>query len=1223
MKKLTLKQTIINKLKSVSGMTYVELITALGLLALIILAFTPMLLSSYQTLYSAGEKTQEVYSSREEIEEGLARRDSTSEINLSFNLSKSDLVVNAEKLFSNINITGRKIISTSKSGLETLFGQVVPRLELISPNVVYDDKTYHDIEIQTFGLKYDRVSAGGNLKESDLKNMAENQIHIEAIIPNKKGKDGTTTDTTVYDYGTEAKLKYIKSETTLTGTTDSLEEIGGKDNPTELSNKTDSGRIKLRVDSPSAFDIDFTYSPIKIRVYYKNRRGYLRELCTYLYIEAPTIMFAGQTNSDIDYFTSAGVEEKTNSKLNADGTTSQGEAYVFNVEPRTLRTDNSSAFTSFNFGAPGDKGVTIRSIKWIDNDETPGLKPYYVMVGTKGAIYRMYNYSSHNTDIFKLSTASDLDTRKIGSDAYTTGYGTKPTQGSVIDNTYDLADGTRVYSSLWSGDSTHYFDFSSWDRSTNYGTDEEGGNDNCWLTADQVKIKDNLISGDDYRNLTTGAAKYNLFGTQAKFSYYYNGYRINFEYKYQAARNISYILTEYGHPFRLFGFLKEESDFAGFTEVWYPTSGTDQITWVKSKNKSEDNVDCIPIFDGSPADRHTETSFAALRFQNFGSYNPNVQTIVNFMRTDGTATSEREQARQITDGYDNLLGLESEINLTDAVYIPKAGSSSGMVLYLGTVHAYMNLYQKDNISTADNYSKSVKNTWGDVPHAALTDYVIFGNADGTGTTVHKYSSAKQGWNEQDWLGRWSYSFEGVAVSEKLAKMNSTSSNSLSGDNRRNFFVSRLNGWKDMFMDDVYFTMGYSSNREKVYAEIVYTGTSEASTEYYRSYEHLYFQSHYGQGGVNTDGTPKRLPARAKTTDATLRNSPDNDYYNVWFPGEMYNLTTSATKDGVTVAVGYAVSGSTYQWINPNKQNNTSTALGGIYNDGVMSCVIEGQNNGYLKNILYFKDNATINQNFLAGTGKAYTGTEYNVLTTYGTHDRRSIQFTAVDLLVENQKANITDSTVNVNYYAYYGDNTGRVFRSLVAKGKGVDQGETNGTVNEAVVTDLNMVPYIRDIEFSKTAGDGDAIMYEIKTHDGKSLQHYFKNIGTIDISGTTILITGEMSATIDGEYIIVGIKEEGAPAENGGYNFYAVKNGSFKDKIYDAEVVGGYYYITGKGWVAAVSVDTLRTAAKSSDKTIYSVTDGSPTNRSQDKNKLLWTGTSNLEIYAVAGRDTN
>ena len=65
---------------------------------------------------------------------------------------------------------------------------------------------------------------------------------------------------------------------------------------------------------------------------------------------------------------------------------------------------------------------------------------------------------------------------------------------------------------------------------------------------------------------------------------------------------------------------------------------------------------------------------------------------------------------------------------------------------------------------------------------------------------------------------------------------------------------------------------------------------------------------------------------------------------------MYNLTKVATKDDVAVAVGYAVSGSTYQYVNSSATSNTSTALGGIFNDGVMAAKVLGDDSSF-RNIL--------------------------------------------------------------------------------------------------------------------------------------------------------------------------------------------------------------------------------------------------------------------------------
>ena len=63
---------IVNKL----GMTYVELLCALSLLSLIVIMFTPMLLSSYEWIYMAGEMDAETYSKKESVETVLSSRES-------------------------------------------------------------------------------------------------------------------------------------------------------------------------------------------------------------------------------------------------------------------------------------------------------------------------------------------------------------------------------------------------------------------------------------------------------------------------------------------------------------------------------------------------------------------------------------------------------------------------------------------------------------------------------------------------------------------------------------------------------------------------------------------------------------------------------------------------------------------------------------------------------------------------------------------------------------------------------------------------------------------------------------------------------------------------------------------------------------------------------------------------------------------------------------------
>ncbi len=1137
------------------GMTYVELLVALSLLALIVVSFTPMLLSSYEALYKAGEKTEEVYKSQQEMEEGLAVRTSKREGTVAMTFT-----MNAENIFTNLNVTGRKVVSSLQDKMETIFYGVRARIDFLTSDVVYDDSLTHDVVLQTTGIPFKdvkkRTEYAGNLDD-----LPKDLILIDAFIPDKAtGNDGSTTDELVYHDNSRATL---------------------------VINQKDAvkGRISFTVGGA-----DFTQSPIKVLIYYKNERGTLKTLSEYLYIEPPTMIMAGTTIND--YYTTAGIEEKDASTSDD----SQVVEYTLEVEPRTMRTSNSPYLKKY-FGSPSETQTVIRNVTWVNNDETAGISPYYVMVGTNGAIYRMYNYTSHNTDIFKLSTGQ---TSKPNTSGYSATDGLTP-----IDNTYDTEDGYRVYSSLWSGDSAHVFDFSSWDRSTNYGLDEEGGNDNCWLTAEQTTLPDGTkikigpweitLDADTKVNTNKGADRYNLFGMQAKFSYYYDGYRINFEYLYQGARNLSYIITEHGSPLRAFGFLKNEDDFKGFTEIWYPSD----VYTAFGKDSSTSDVNKIAVFTGSPAQRHTETSFSALRFQNFGSYNPNVAEGVNFMRTDGTATDDREAARQITEGRDYLNGLESEINLTDAIYIPSAGSVEGSMLYIGTVHAYMNIMQKDNLSDSSNYSQKVKNTWDDVTHGAVTDYVVYGNAQGTGTTVHKYSSGSIGWNNRDWLGRWSSSTNGVSAAEKQAKMQETTGDFQYDDGRRNFFVARQTGWKGMFMDDVYFTMGYSSNREKVFTNITYDG----SREYYRSYEHLYFQSHYGVGGVNQDGSPVKVATRATVGSTANRNIYNNDYYNVWFPGEMYNLTNVASEEGITVAVGYAVAGSAYQWINPNQTTNTSTALGGIYNDGVLAAMIEGKQSSFT-NLLYFKDNETFNSTYLSSS---YSGAEYkNAFTTYGTHDRDSIQFTAVDLNSETEFVSGA-STGTKNYYAYYGDNKGRVFKSKVA----TSQVTITSSNDENVVMTENtsLVGFIADTTYAGTAAV-PAQMEEIKINGETSLSTYFSKIVTIVANEDMVIISGTAKDSTTPLAVVVGTKD----ASNN-WTWKRVQLTSYTGlNIYTTKILGGYYYFAGSNFFAGVSLEALKLAKHNS-----TISDAQA--KTTTPNLVIWVGTAD-QIYAMDGRDT-
>ncbi len=1217
-----------NIFKSKKGLTYVELLTALALLSLIVVSFTPMLLSSYETIYKAGEITEDVYDSKQEMEKGLARRDATLSLNLgiSFNL-------NTEKLFENINVVGKKIVSSAKESFETAFGIAMAKVKIVSSQRVPDDRSNHDITLQTSGLEYEKVTVGKFPHTIDTQTgksgLDPKTIHIEIIAPNKnlggggaaggtEGSSGATTDEAVYA-GSNPNYCKIK----LVGTDKEIDDT----NTVKINHKETNGKISINVSSGTSTPLDFTLSPLKVKVYYVNTRGKTATVSTYLFIEAPTLLFAGETKNGIDYFTSAGVETLTEEteKINSKGEKElvKDTTYILRAEGRTMRTENSPVLETY-FGSPSNKGVIIRNVSWIDNDETEGLDPYYVMTGTKGAIYRMYNYTSSSTDVYNLSQYLDLTTRKVTDDtngdavSYTAGYATAPVQQTVVDKTFELNTGERVYGSLWSGDSTDIFDYSTRGDAMNYGLDEYDDNDNCWLTAAQTTISNKTV------NTYKTNSKYHLFGMQATYSYHYNGDRLGFSYKTQKSRTISYILTEYQYPMRSLGHLQYEGNFQGYNMPWHSSYS------ILGHVEENSDANTIVMFNGQSSwmlgngdmlNNFNQSNFAQLKITNLGSYNPSCINGNSFMAT-GDDGDGREGSRKISSGY-NLItnGEQSNINLTASIYIPSAGSNSGELVYLGTINAYVHFQQKDNLSTDANKHKNVKND-DDESQGAITEYVAIGSSDGVGTTIWRYNYTKVGTHSG--LGN----DNGITaqMSQKLDE-----SKNKTGDDRRAFFVSRNNNeWKGSFMNDVNFTFGYSSNRGKVYKEIVY----DTDVDKFRSYEPYYYLSHYGVGGTTSNGSPNKTPTGSTVGSATNRNVADNDYYNIWFPGEMYNLTKAVSKDGVTVAVGYAVSGSTYQWINPNQTTNTSTALGGIYNDGVLSVSIEGQNDGALTNLLYFKDNQTMDKDYLTTqyidtypNNKEYKDA-FGSQGDYGTHDRRSIQFTAVDLVVETMKASETDKTSEIKYYAYYGDNTGRVFRSLVATATGKDAGDSG-----ANVSGLTMVPYIKDLTFSGTAATGASSMEEILV-GGKSLNTIFKNIGTIDATDDLVIITGEMA---DGgeESFVVGVNEIIDEDGNKEWKWRLVKNCGFKSVINDATIVGGYYYIVGNGWMAGVSIDNFRNTAVTELVTGHldnagTVDETLPVGKedyeigckSRNQTRLLWVKTDELNIYSIAGRDT-
>ncbi len=1092
----------VKKLFNKRGLTYVELLVALALLALIVVCFTPMLLTSYESLYKAGEKTEAVYNSQQQIEEGLAVRSSTTMTELSINFKK-----NTEVVFQNINIAGRKIVSSLQQGLETIFYGVRARIDIISPDVVNDDSTTHEVILQTTGLAYTQVKKcsdyNGNIDE-----MADDLILIDAFIPVKNLDSGTTTDEVVYS----------NKRATLT-----IKEYNSA-----------KGRIIFTVGGA-----DFTQSPIKIQVYYKNERGHTKTLVTYLYIEPPTIILGGTTQYN-DYYTTAGVQEVDASTSE----TTQVTKHVLTLEGRTMRLDNSGYLSSAD--SPKNSGTQINTITWVDRDQNRLIKPYYVMAGTGGRVYRMYRY-----DALDLTPQSVLGA------------------GNSITNTndcpYDLTDGNRVYQDFWSGEMSDQYYFRTESDGMGYGA-----------TADNTK--------DCSRE-----TQYNALNKNLKYLMVFSGYRTGYSYRQQASRRISYILTEAGsYSFRLAGKKANVSDFAGYTDNWEPEGeyymgeGNSVSFGIFDSRiiagSSKDDPGELPVYfsnkngllSGS-ANEHYERNLAflsAVSYTSIDIYALDSSTTL-YNRMFGASDSGNQGFFWPNKGDDGEYSgnggtIENHLqtqyantaNITSAVFLDGAGSSGqGQVVYFGSVPAFTLIRQSSDIGNDDQHVYNGKN----IRDSRSTLYLIYSMGQ-NGTNIYRH--ARKDDNNMGVTG------DNMKYGQNMVQLTDLKTFFTKGNDNTTYFISDFN---------LMFTFGYCSRWRMTVGDVTFNGISEET----KSYEKYYRASHPSAGynrkpGINAGNT-------------------DNLYYNVWFPGEHYTLTKTATCDEVTVACGYAVSGSTFMEkssVYPDG-NFYGTALGSIYNDGVVAAYTSSGHNYTLDSSKGGK--TTIFQNVLYYKEPAFTDSTL--------HSRASVRFEQISLNAETTKTSDTSGTKN--YYAYFSDNYGRVFKALVATATV----SSTGSGDSAAASETVTLRRVLDTEIEQIVVNGQPINY------------YFSKIASIDAKEDIIIITG--TPTNGHKNLFVIANKDG----NGNWVWKVV---SFLPEfagfpITSAFSVGGYYYLgidAGEGYFCAVSMNTLMAAGNGS--VLHSGVYNAETNTSESSNPdhVLYVRVGD-QIYAIGGRETN
>ena len=636
-------------LKNKKGMTYVELLVAFTLLMVIIVSFTPMLLKSYESIYNAGELSGKNYTTKTELEQGLSRRVST-DLNM-VNVGLGNFV-------NNIPVVGRRLTSTMQGAVETLFYGAQPRIDLISPRTVNDDKLQYDIVLQVTNISFNKVVEGdindltrangtynnGAITGNEhydaagrLITDANGVIYISVMMPNKSaGVETSGDDVNVYawsnsDYGCEIVKKTSTSSSGATETS----QFGYA--------PTNAHRITFTIKGKSK-DIDFTRSPIKIVAAFKNERGQLKTAACYMYIKAPTVIATGKSSEGAqDYYTSTGVTTKV------DGTQTVVDlpGNALPVQARTMTTENTEWFgsderpstrsigfdedgvyskkASVNTDTPVGFRTDITDIAFIPGDSAKQLDDSYVMTGTNGAIYRMYCFTGSSTMM-----DANGDGVKDSDTLYTVVTGNASNR-KTTDKVYYNVEGYKIYPSLWSGDATDQYSFQTAFKSNTYGVDTDTADDD--EEDEQNNFDCSFLTRYRGQTYTVNGTNYTTFGTQARYSMVFSGYKTDYNYLTARGRRLSYVLTEQGDRcFRLAGKLNGDEDYIGYNSRWendcyYGKGGGQNLLHITSQPYT---TDARPVYfktnkgDGGTSSNEgvSDYHYAALFMKSYTSINP-------------------------------------------------------------------------------------------------------------------------------------------------------------------------------------------------------------------------------------------------------------------------------------------------------------------------------------------------------------------------------------------------------------------------------------------------------------------------------------------------------------------------------------------------------------------------------------------------------------------------
>ncbi len=240
-----------NRLKSKSGLTYVEILVALVVLSIIVVTFSPMLMMAYQTVFKAGEYNVSTYYSKTLMEQELSMRTSDEDPIEGF-------IVRFKNMADNISTNGKRILGTLP-GLETLFSGGVVKVT-VDNSEFYDDTSIQSVLLRVVGMKI--KGDGSNFVQGDKAQNGKLVYKIESLITKEGGKNKSFNASV----------------------------FGVKDN-----------KVTVFIQGVSVCD-----SPLQISLLYFNDDGVEQAARAYMYIQPSSIMAVGKTDGKTEYFTTAG-----------------------------------------------------------------------------------------------------------------------------------------------------------------------------------------------------------------------------------------------------------------------------------------------------------------------------------------------------------------------------------------------------------------------------------------------------------------------------------------------------------------------------------------------------------------------------------------------------------------------------------------------------------------------------------------------------------------------------------------------------------------------------------------------------------------------------------------------------------------------------------------------------------------------------------------------------